>query len=86
MKLDIWLLGAFMYHLVKLNPISISKSYESIIKKSANKNPNDSKSYIEARSQTRRYSDEFTILIEKMLTYNKENRISFKNLLKDNFW
>ncbi|CAD8166519.1 unnamed protein product [Paramecium octaurelia] len=94
MKVDSWLLGAVLYHLVKLTPINTIEIENGRVKcmqfKDApaystylNNRISQNNKYIEAL--TERYDKDFCYFIQGLLTYNPQNRLSFLQIYKHSF-
>ncbi|CAK77125.1 unnamed protein product (macronuclear) [Paramecium tetraurelia] len=87
LKIDSWLLGAFLYHLVKLRPINsvqnknvpnkmqIFKYTDLVYYNSYIQEQCKSSDYINA--QTNRYKQTLIDFIHGLLTYNTQKRLSF---------
>ncbi|CAD8146434.1 unnamed protein product [Paramecium octaurelia] len=92
MEVDSWLLGAVLFHLVKLRPISHlieDNTVKSMVY-------NDIKEYWEylktqmkvqnwINAKTDRYPEEFCLFIQGLLTYDPQNRFTFQQIYEHPF-
>ncbi|CAD8060715.1 unnamed protein product [Paramecium primaurelia] len=94
MKVDSWLLGAVLYHLVKLSPINTIEIEGGKGKVMLQKDAHEYFSYLSKQIQnqkkcidviTGRYSPEFCQFIQGLLTYNPDERFSFLQIYQHNF-
>ncbi|CAD8158983.1 unnamed protein product [Paramecium pentaurelia] len=95
LKFDSWLLGAFLFNLVKLRPINSIEKKNSSKKMEIFKYSNliNYQSYIEEQSKinthiiasTSRYNESLINLIHGLLTYNCQKRLSFLEIYQSDY-
>ncbi|CAD8075876.1 unnamed protein product [Paramecium sonneborni] len=93
MKIDSWLLGAVLYHLVKLSPINSIQIEKKKLKQMLYKDVKEYTNYLTTQMQnldhivafTDRYPKEFCSFIEGLLTYDVNKRLSFAQIYKNQF-
>ncbi|CAK81660.1 unnamed protein product (macronuclear) [Paramecium tetraurelia] len=94
MKVDSWLLGAVLYHLVKLSPINTIEIEKGKVKCMQFKDTPAYSAYLNNRinqnikhieALTDRYDKEFCYFIQGLLTYDPNSRLSFLQIYKHSF-
>ncbi|CAD8064851.1 unnamed protein product [Paramecium sonneborni] len=93
-KIDSWLLGAVLFHLVKLRPINaIEQNDTTKTKRMFYKDINEYANYLKIQmdkskcidADTDRYPKEFCQFIQGLLTYNMNDRFSFSQIYNNQF-
>ncbi|CAD8145531.1 unnamed protein product [Paramecium pentaurelia] len=92
-KIDSWLLGAMLFHLVKLKPINAVQLIENKVKIMSYNDINEYWLYLKKQMErsnhidafTERYPKELCQFIQGLLTYNPINRLSFHQIYKNDF-
>ncbi|CAD8125375.1 unnamed protein product [Paramecium sonneborni] len=81
LKFDSWLVGAFLYNLIKLRPINHIKSQQNTFERYKYDEKEQYLQHLKKMKfipcQTSRYNQNLCSFVQDLLTYNKEKRLSF---------
>ncbi|CAD8069927.1 unnamed protein product [Paramecium sonneborni] len=89
LKFDSWLVGAFLYNLIKLKPINIIEIQKNTLEKLKYDRKEQYLQYLKQKKTiscyTSRYNINLCYFVESLLTYNKEQRLSFYEIYQHQY-